>query len=387
MFAACAGAALYRRGAVLGVGGFDERFFAYLEDVDLGLRLRLAGWRCALRARVARHAGRRLPGSSRGRCAWVARNTLLLVARPFRCAGPGRALPPALVALDAARGGALRGAPGRARGGGAPARRAARAPRARAIAVVPVGAGCRRRRGGGRGRRAPPQPRVGSARPCACSDSTSSSRSPPAVGVHVAGGGGPHDEGLMLAAAERIAGGEWPYRDFWWNYGPGQAYVLGALTSFTGPSLIAWRIVRVAIDAMVALLVARLVADRAGSGRMPAPAARDRRGRGHGVADRARTGAPALALGLRGCCWPATPAGPGGWPASRRCCAPRSASWPWRPCARAPAAGAPPFAVSLVSVPAVLPVARGDLLDQTAGFLGIQDLQRLPFPFDPAGLA
>ena len=36
VFGACAGAALYRRDAVLAAGGFDERFFAYLEDVDLG---------------------------------------------------------------------------------------------------------------------------------------------------------------------------------------------------------------------------------------------------------------------------------------------------------------------------------------------------------------
>ncbi|MEA2353500.1 MAG: hypothetical protein QOJ14_1914, partial [Thermoleophilaceae bacterium] len=36
-FSACAGAALYRREAVLAAGGFEERYFAYLEDVDLGL--------------------------------------------------------------------------------------------------------------------------------------------------------------------------------------------------------------------------------------------------------------------------------------------------------------------------------------------------------------
>jgi N-acetylglucosaminyl-diphospho-decaprenol L-rhamnosyltransferase len=42
------GAALYRADAFLGAGGFDPHIFAYLEDVDLALRLRLAGVRCAL---------------------------------------------------------------------------------------------------------------------------------------------------------------------------------------------------------------------------------------------------------------------------------------------------------------------------------------------------
>ena len=43
----CGGAAAYRRRAFDAVGGFDERLFAYGEDVDLGLRLRLAGWGAA----------------------------------------------------------------------------------------------------------------------------------------------------------------------------------------------------------------------------------------------------------------------------------------------------------------------------------------------------
>jgi GT2 family glycosyltransferase len=43
IFSACAAAALYRRQTFLDVGGFDEDFFCYFEDVDLGFRLRLAG--------------------------------------------------------------------------------------------------------------------------------------------------------------------------------------------------------------------------------------------------------------------------------------------------------------------------------------------------------
>lgn len=43
IFSACAAAALYRRDAVLAAGGFDEDFFCYMEDVDLGFRLRLLG--------------------------------------------------------------------------------------------------------------------------------------------------------------------------------------------------------------------------------------------------------------------------------------------------------------------------------------------------------
>lgn len=44
IFSPCAAAALYRRNVLLKVGGFDEVFFCYAEDVDLGFRLRLAGY-------------------------------------------------------------------------------------------------------------------------------------------------------------------------------------------------------------------------------------------------------------------------------------------------------------------------------------------------------
>jgi len=48
IFSACAAAAMYRTSVILGAGGFDEDFFCYFEDVDLGFRLRLAGHQCLL---------------------------------------------------------------------------------------------------------------------------------------------------------------------------------------------------------------------------------------------------------------------------------------------------------------------------------------------------
>lgn len=46
IFSPCAAAALYRTAAVREVGGFDPAYFCYSEDVDLGFRLRLAGYKC-----------------------------------------------------------------------------------------------------------------------------------------------------------------------------------------------------------------------------------------------------------------------------------------------------------------------------------------------------
>lgn len=45
IFSPCAAAAMYRRTSLAQVGGFDEDYFCYVEDVDLGFRLRLAGSR------------------------------------------------------------------------------------------------------------------------------------------------------------------------------------------------------------------------------------------------------------------------------------------------------------------------------------------------------
>ena len=45
VFSACAGAAIYRREVFEKIGYFDERHFAYLEDIDVGYRARLYGYR------------------------------------------------------------------------------------------------------------------------------------------------------------------------------------------------------------------------------------------------------------------------------------------------------------------------------------------------------
>jgi len=54
-FSACAAAALYRADAYKAAQGFDESFFAYCEDVDLGYRLRLAGHICVQAPRAIVH--------------------------------------------------------------------------------------------------------------------------------------------------------------------------------------------------------------------------------------------------------------------------------------------------------------------------------------------
>jgi len=43
VFAACGAAAFYKTDTFKSLGGFEERFFCYGEDVDLGYRLRLSG--------------------------------------------------------------------------------------------------------------------------------------------------------------------------------------------------------------------------------------------------------------------------------------------------------------------------------------------------------
>jgi GT2 family glycosyltransferase len=58
VFSACAAAGFYSREVFLEAGGFDEDYFSYFEDVDLGFRLRLSGHRCLyIPQAVVHHVG------------------------------------------------------------------------------------------------------------------------------------------------------------------------------------------------------------------------------------------------------------------------------------------------------------------------------------------
>jgi hypothetical protein len=46
IFGPCGGAAMYRRTVLDAVGGFDEAYYAYYEDIDWAFRAQLAGHRC-----------------------------------------------------------------------------------------------------------------------------------------------------------------------------------------------------------------------------------------------------------------------------------------------------------------------------------------------------
>lgn len=83
VFGASGCVALYRRQALDQVGGFDERFFAYQEDVDLAWRLRSAGWIAVYEpAAIAHHLGSASSGEGSARKYFlVGRNRVRLLAR------------------------------------------------------------------------------------------------------------------------------------------------------------------------------------------------------------------------------------------------------------------------------------------------------------------
>jgi len=78
-------AAMYRRAMLDEIGGFDEDFFAYADDAELGLRARIAGWTCLyMPAAVVRHRrGETLGLRSLRRVELIERNRVLLATKLF----------------------------------------------------------------------------------------------------------------------------------------------------------------------------------------------------------------------------------------------------------------------------------------------------------------
>ncbi|MBE5982860.1 MAG: glycosyltransferase family 2 protein [Paenibacillaceae bacterium] len=81
VFSACAGAAIYRRDVFDKIGGFDEDHFAYLEDIDVGYRAKIFGyknWYCP--KAVVYHVGSGTSGSKYNsfKVKLAARNNLYL---------------------------------------------------------------------------------------------------------------------------------------------------------------------------------------------------------------------------------------------------------------------------------------------------------------------
>jgi hypothetical protein len=203
----------------------------------------------------------------------------------------------------------------------------------------------------------------------------------------------PNDEGLMLAAADRIVRGELPWADFWWVYGPGEPAILAGLQELVGRSLLAWRVLHVLVASGAALLAFRLV-------RREAPLAAALAAWLTVVAALSfplipNPVAPALLLALGGLA--AAPRRPllagvlAGVAVAFRpdvglaaVAAVAIAAWPGRSSLRAVAAAG---VTALVCVaPFALAAGVGPFLDQTIGFaLGEQSLQRLPLPLDGGG--
>ena len=103
VFGASGTAALYRRSMLDEIGGFDESFFAYLEDADVAWRARMADWRCVYApAAIARHHhSASLGHGSTEKHFLVGRNRVRLIAKNATAAHLARHAP-RIVAYDLA---------------------------------------------------------------------------------------------------------------------------------------------------------------------------------------------------------------------------------------------------------------------------------------------
>ena len=88
IFSACGGASIYRKDVFDKIGLFDENHFAYLEDVDIGYRARIYGYRSYYEpSACVLHLGSASTGSryNEWKTGWAAANSVYLIAKnmPF----------------------------------------------------------------------------------------------------------------------------------------------------------------------------------------------------------------------------------------------------------------------------------------------------------------
>ena len=86
IFSSCAGAAIYRMSILDEIGLFDENFFAYLEDMDIGYRAGLAGYSNVLAAKAkVLHVGSGSSGSRHNafKVRLSSRNSILVMYKNF----------------------------------------------------------------------------------------------------------------------------------------------------------------------------------------------------------------------------------------------------------------------------------------------------------------
>ncbi len=81
VFSGCGGASAFRRDAWRALGGFDEEFWMYVEDVDYGFRARLAGWQVAYAPEARVHHHLSATGGGATASFYTGRNTIWLIAK------------------------------------------------------------------------------------------------------------------------------------------------------------------------------------------------------------------------------------------------------------------------------------------------------------------
>jgi GT2 family glycosyltransferase len=81
IFGGCGGAVAIRREAWRALGGFDEAFWMYMEDVDFAFRAQLSGWKAVFAPRARVYHKVSSSGGDELASFYVGRNTLWIVAK------------------------------------------------------------------------------------------------------------------------------------------------------------------------------------------------------------------------------------------------------------------------------------------------------------------